>query len=97
MLLAPGLPTTPAVVVPSPQSMVAVKSAGVLLAALVLTKLATRPLNDWPSVALSVGWMGLTVSTSASATAMGLLAVALAVLGASSLSTTVTVKGPSSA
>ena len=51
MLVAAGLLTVPVVVVPSPHLMVAVKSAGVLLAALVLTKLATRPLNDWPSVA----------------------------------------------
>src|SRR5437867_3938046 len=97
MLVAAGLPTVPALLVPSPQLMVAVKSAGVVLAALVLTKLATRPLNDWPSVAVSVGWIGLTVSTSASATVMGLLAVAVAVPRASSPTRRATELFPSSA
>src|SRR3954471_22445428 len=96
MLVPAGMPTVPALLVPSPQAMVAVKSPGVALAALLLTKLATRPLKDWSSVAVSVGWM-LSVSTSASATVMGLLAVAVAVPGGLALRVTATVKEPSSA
>src|SRR5439155_61655 len=98
MLVALGLLTVPAVVVPSPQSMVAVKSTGVLLAALVLTKFATRPLNDWPSVAIKVGWSGFTVSTSPSPTIAVLsIAILVKVLGASSEKLAMISNVPSSA
>src|SRR5258707_1036231 len=97
MLVAAGLLTTPDVVVPSPQSMVAVKSAGGVGSGEGGVGKEGRSRGAPASLKKKVGWMGLTVSTSASATANGLVGVALAVTGAWSARVTVTVNDLSSA
>ena len=79
--------TVPAVVVPSPQSMAAVKSLA--SPELVSVKVATAPLKAVPSVALKV--MGLPVRVSASVAVSVPVLLMLTPLGASSLSVATTV------
>src|SRR4051812_28655742 len=97
MLVAGGMPTVPEVVGSEERRVGEEEWAGGGVEELEMRKLATRPLNVWFWVAVSVGWIRFTVRTSASATLMGLLAVAVARVGSSSLRVTVTVKFPSSA
>lgn len=81
--------TVPAVVVPSPQSIVAVKSPG-RAPPRPSVKLATTPLNAAPSVAAMV--RGNAVRPLAAPTSPVLVTVAVAVPGASSESVTMTLK-----
>ena len=58
---------TPALVVPSPQLIVAVKSPATLPVFLSV-KVATFPLNAWPALALNVRPLALSTSASVAAT-----------------------------
>ena len=89
--------TTPVEVVPSPQSIIAVKSLATL-AVLLSVNVATGPPNGWPGMMLIGGWFccGVGVSTSVSLTVTGPPTTVSWVWSAVRTTTTVGVKLPSS-